>query len=268
VAARETMDDAQLRELAEDIARNGLLQPISVFAKPVDVDGKDLPGASTVPSPADGGGVRYEIIAGHRRYVAHQQLGKYEIQALVFPSRPDNSEALKLSENLCREDLNDGEIAIYLAELADKYGYNEEQLCAVVRRSADWVGDRVRLFRGDERVLEALRKRQINFGVARELNKCPDGEMRNYYLQQAVASGCSVRVVADWIRDYKVQHYTAAPAPAETAAAEQPAPPAVQPVECFCCGGNRDPWNIEMRYIHKHCAESVIRAMARAGEGD
>lgn len=275
IAARETMDDAALRELADDIAANGLQSPIGVFVKAYCL---------LHPTPeecsAAGGTVhqftqRHEIIFGHRRYEAHRLLQKFDILALVYPARPENIEAIKLSENLCREDLNDGEVAQYLAELYEKHGYNEEQLCAAVRKSADWVGDRLRLFKGDPHILEALKARKVNFGVARELNKCTDEQYRRYLLHQAVESGCAVRVVVKWIQDWKVQQMPlgeASPAQAApVAGADTPGPVEAAPAvtnACWICGGNNFPWTIQFRPVHEHCKNSVERAMnTPAAEG-
>jgi ParB/RepB/Spo0J family partition protein len=268
IAARETMDDTALRELADDIAANGLHSPIGVFVNPGNCMRCNFSVAVCKCVAGSEPSYRYEIIFGHRRYEAHRLLQKFEVQCLVWPSKPDNVEAIKLSENLCREDLNDGEVAVYLAELWEKHGYTEEQLCAAVRKSADWVGDRLRLFKGDPAVLEALKARKINFGVARELNKCSDDQYRNMLLHQAIESGCAVRVVTRWITDWKVQQLppgaVAAPSAAPPEGAAPLAAPAAAPTPvnaCWCCGGTNFPWTIHFKPIHEHCEQAIMRAL-------
>lgn len=270
IAARETMDDVKLRELADDIAANGLQNAILVFVKPIPYS---VPAANN-NGVAEGATVavsyRYEIISGHRRYEAHKLIGKYEIECKVYPERPANVEALKLSENLCREDLNDAQVAVYLAELWEKHGYTEEQLCAAVRRSADWVGDRLRLLRGCPKVLEALRAGQIAFSVARELNKCTDDSYRNYLTIQAVEAGSSARVVAGWVLDWKKQSSLpqgqAAPAAAPGGESQQSTTPpavAVTPNVCWICGGDHFPFTIHWHPVHDRCKDSLVRELAK-----
>ncbi len=76
-----------LRELAENIALNGLLQPI-VLRGP---EGK----------------IPYDVIVGQRRFLAHKLLGKEKIKA-TFSDEVNDIEALllSLSENMCRQEMN------------------------------------------------------------------------------------------------------------------------------------------------------------------
>jgi ParB family chromosome partitioning protein len=80
--ARIDFDKAGLVELSESIKGTGLLQPIIV--KPV--------------------GNRFQIIAGERRWRAHQLSGLSEIDAIIRNS--DNSMVESLIENIQREDLS------------------------------------------------------------------------------------------------------------------------------------------------------------------
>src|SRR4051794_732999 len=102
---REAMDEQKLYELAEDIRANGLLQPIGVKRS----------------------GERYEVIFGHRRFMAHQKIHAQGIDARVFEDGELPNEAAMLAENLFREDLSDGEVAIWLYELRHKYEWDEER---------------------------------------------------------------------------------------------------------------------------------------------
>lgn len=76
-----------LKELAENIKLNGLLQPIVLrgeFGKPP-----------------------YDVIVGQRRYLAHKMLGAKEIKATFSGSIGDmDALLLSLSENMCRQEMN------------------------------------------------------------------------------------------------------------------------------------------------------------------
>lgn len=239
---REAMDEAKLRSLEESIAQVGLLQPIVIVTN----------------------GELYEIVAGHRRYCAMRNLGWAQVPALWFPERNLATEAAKLHENVEREDITAAEEAVFFDDLLQKHKLDEAGLCRMVRKSPDYVGDRLRLLRGHEEVFNALRARKITFAVARELNKITAPEMALYYLDCAIRSGSSSRVVADWVTQWRGQSIAAPPAaPAEPAAV---APDAVAPFRpaCFCCGGDKDPYNLENVYIHKWELAEIRRILKQA----
>jgi len=227
---RSRMDDAKLAELCESMKQDGQIHPICV----VDQDG------------------RYMIKVGHRRYVAASMLGWTEIRAEVYHPSEWNGDAAMIAENRCREKVNPVDEALLFAEHQMRDNLDEAGLCARFHVSPDYLGDRFRLLRGDEKVCDALQTNQITFAVARELNKCPDQEHRRYLLDIAIRTGYSSRVMADHVRQWRAN---AAPTPAATPANDPIIEP--QPVEphsfaCHFCGGHKDPWNIVTVQIHKH----------------
>ena len=111
---RKTFDEQSLRELADSIDRHGLLQPVTVKRQEGGVDG-------------------YILVAGERRFRAHQLLGKARILGIVLTS--GNIDELAIIENLQREDLNPIEEAEALAKLMDHYQYTQEALGKVVGKA-------------------------------------------------------------------------------------------------------------------------------------
>lgn len=103
---RETFEREKLKELANSIKEGELLQPIVVRR----VDGK------------------YEIVAGERRFKAHQILKKSSIPVIIWDIK-DDIDALEKSliENLHREDLTsvERENAIYELWKSGKYKSKE-----------------------------------------------------------------------------------------------------------------------------------------------
>ena len=114
---RTVFDDAEIDNLAQSINEIGLLQPISVRATDIG---------------------DYEIIAGERRYKAHQQLGKSHIDAIVIQADDSELAILALAENASRQDLCDYEIGKALraiedlfpskTKLAESIGINREDM--------------------------------------------------------------------------------------------------------------------------------------------
>lgn len=241
--ARESMDERAMAELVDSMREIGLLSPILVFER---------------------GGV-YEVDAGHRRLLAARQLKWTSIPALVHDSDWDAKEAAMLHENVVREQLNAGEEAIFIAQLIEKYQLDEEGVCAMTRRSPDYIADRMRLIRGDEQVLMSLRRGEISFAVARELNKFTDETMRRYYLDAAIRAGCSSRVVTTWLNEWRSQQSMPAVVASETQAVVEQELPPVHVDACFFCGGAKDPYNLVTVRIHRWELEELQKRLAAAG---
>lgn len=94
-----------IEELAESIRVMGLLEPIVVC-----------------PSPKGNG--KYEILTGQRRFLAHKQLGKKTIMAMVLDGHmsEEDAKAISLTENLVRRDLSLKELIDACTSLYKKYG--------------------------------------------------------------------------------------------------------------------------------------------------
>lgn len=98
-----------LDELAESIKQYGLLQPIVL--------------RGTFGNPP------YDLIAGQRRFLAHQKLRKRKIRA-VFSGVISDTEALILSlvENLQSVELNHADTARAITQLYNRFGKDEREV--------------------------------------------------------------------------------------------------------------------------------------------
>ena len=86
---RKAFNESKLKELAESIVQNGVLQPIVV---------------RKIQTP--GSGFDYELIVGERRLRASKIAGKTVIPAVVRQADDSDVKTFNLIENLQREDLN------------------------------------------------------------------------------------------------------------------------------------------------------------------
>ena len=110
---RKVFDEEKIQELANSIDQHGLIQPISVVSDPENHDG-------------------FMIVAGERRYRAHQHLAKTTIAAIITKGNPDE---IALIENIQREDLSPIDQAEGLASMMERHGYKQEELAKVVGKS-------------------------------------------------------------------------------------------------------------------------------------
>lgn len=266
---RATMDTVKLEELAASIRRMGLLQPIVV----VPLRAESAPGVGDANAP-DGaaptpGTARYEIVAGHRRFLAARMAGLRAVPCRVYESDEIAKEAVMLHENTCREDLSAAEEGWLFCEIAEREGITEMELCRLTGHDPGYIYPRMDLVRKDEEVAKANAQREINFAVAKAINKCEDQAHRRYLLQLAVQSGATARVVTGWVQQYNAQASEPQPPQQEGGAVIAPPPPPENVLKCFLCNQVHAPERLRSVFICYSEIEFVKRVaekMQLAGE--
>jgi ParB family chromosome partitioning protein len=145
---RKTVDEAGLEELSASIEQHGLIAPIVV--------------------KEENGG--YLLVAGQRRFLAHQRLGRETIFAIITEG---NADEIAIIENLQREDLKPLEEAESLAALQERYGYSLEELSKVIAKAKSTISELLSLtglpepIKADVRTSERPISKSILIEVAR-----------------------------------------------------------------------------------------------------
>lgn len=182
---RREFDEGKLKELSESIRMYGVLQPLTVSRKEVELEN---------------GGLRteYELIAGERRLRASKLAGVGQVPVLIREGEESEQEKLELAiiENLQREDLNAVDRALAFKQLADEFGMPHSQVAKKVGRSREYVSNSIRLLGLPEVILEALKKAELNEGHARTLLMLNDRpEEQNTVFREILLKKLSVREV-------------------------------------------------------------------------
>ncbi|MDQ1829994.1 ParB/RepB/Spo0J family partition protein [Massilia scottii] len=151
---RTRMDEGALNELAASIKTQGIMQPVLV--RPIGQD--TLTGA-----------LRYEIIAGERRFRAAQLAGLNDIPVLVRDVDDQAAAAMALIENIQREDLNPLEEAQGIHRLISDFNFTHEQAATAVGRSRSAVSNLLRLMNLAAPVQTMLMAGDVDMGHARAL---------------------------------------------------------------------------------------------------
>ena len=151
---RTQMDEGGLAELAASIKTQGIIQPLLV--RPVGIDKAS-------------GHVKYEIIAGERRFRAAQLAGLETVPVLVKDVDDTTAAAMALIENIQREDLNPLEEAQGIHRLITDFSFTHEQAAQAVGRSRSAVSNLLRLLNLAEPVQTMLMAGDIDMGHARAL---------------------------------------------------------------------------------------------------
>lgn len=153
---RRHFDEEKIQEMAESIRQYGMLQPIVVAKREIDIP--------------TGTKVEYQIIAGERRYRAAMKLGLLQVPAII---RKEESEKVKLElaliENLQREDLNSIEKGLAYKRLMDDFKLTPREVGIRVGKSREAVANTVRLLALPEHMQAALVQGRVSEGQVRPL---------------------------------------------------------------------------------------------------
>lgn len=170
---RREFDEASVKELAESIRSEGLLQPI------------------TVRKVAGG----YEIIAGERRFRAFKLLGQKTITARVLDASDNASAVLALIENLQRADLNPVEEALAIGALMRDFKLTQELVADRIGKPRASVANIVRLLTLDREIQGYLSKGQLSTGHAKVLLGLENQAHRVQLARLVIEKGLSVRAL-------------------------------------------------------------------------
>ena len=168
---RTQMDQESLRQLADSIRAQVIMQPILV--RPVAFE-------------------KFEIIAGERRWRAAQLAGLSEVPALVREIADEAALAMSLIENIQREDLNPLEEATGIKRLIDEFNMTHQVAAEAVGRSRSAVTNLLRLLTLHVKVQEMLMQNSIDMGHARALIAL-NGAKQITAAEQIAQKGLSVR---------------------------------------------------------------------------
>ncbi len=145
---RTIFNPAELQALADNIATNGLLQPIMV--RPV-------------------GGDRYEIILGERRYRACSLLGWDKIPCIVRDVTEEEASAGMLSENMVRSNLDAIDEAVAYQSRIDRFGWSVDYTAQVAGVTPIRVMFRLKLLRLRADLQALVRSGNLALGYAQIL---------------------------------------------------------------------------------------------------
>ena len=171
---RTDFDEAELRDLAQSIREQGVLQPILVARS----------------------GAGYVLVSGERRLRAVRSLGWPTVPAVVRPSAgPRELAEWAIIENVQRDDLGPLEQARAYARLMDEFSLSADDVAARVGRDRSTIANLVRLLKLPDEVQALLEKGELQMGHARALLAVENPETQKALARKAAREGLSVRAV-------------------------------------------------------------------------
>ena len=145
---RKDFDAQPLKELAESIKKQGILQPI-------------------VARKLENG--NYEIIAGERRWRASQQAGLHEVPVVLKESTDQKALELALIENIQRENLNPMEEAEAYEWFLQTYSLTQQALAEKIGKDRVSIANSLRLLKLHPDLRTYLRAGELSQGQAKVL---------------------------------------------------------------------------------------------------
>ncbi len=168
---RKDFPPETLRELADSIKEQGIVQPLIVRER-------------------DG---HLELIAGERRWRAAQLLGLPEVPVIVRQADDRAVLELALIENLQRENLNPIEEAHGYAQLVEHFQLKQEEVGTKVGKSRAVVANALRLLKLAPSIQASIREGRLSVGHAKVILGLATEQHQRLAVERILKEGLNVR---------------------------------------------------------------------------
>ncbi len=146
---RRVFKDEELKELADSIKENGVIQPLIVT-----FDEEDK---------------KFELIAGERRLRASKIAGLSRVPVVIKRVTKKDKALMAIIENVQRSDLNCVEEALAYFQLMEEFKLTQEEVAKKVGKTRSSIANFLRILKLPKEVLIMLQKEVLSFGHAKVL---------------------------------------------------------------------------------------------------
>lgn len=174
---RKDFSQDALRELADSIKEQGIVQPLIVRNR----------------------GDTYELIAGERRWRAAQLLGLTEVPVIVREADDRAVLELALIENLQRENLNPIEEAQGYSQLIGQFQLTQEEAATKVGKSRAVVANAMRLLKLAPEIQAYVRDGRLSVGHAKVILGLTRAEEQKLAAEKVLKRSLNVRQTEDLV---------------------------------------------------------------------
>ena len=168
---RKDFSPETLRELADSIKEQGIVQPLIVRER----DGY------------------LELIAGERRWRAAQLLGLAEVPVILRQADDRAVLELALIENLQRENLNPIEEAHGYAQLIEQFQLKQEDVATKVGKSRAVVANALRILKLPPSIQTSIREGRLSIGHAKVILGLATETLQRVAFERILKEGLNVR---------------------------------------------------------------------------
>jgi len=175
---RQQIEESKLSELADSLTKQGFMQPVVVRRV----------------------GVRYQLIAGERRWRAARLAGFTRVPVMVRQVPEEQLLELALVENIQREELNPIEEAGAYQRMIGELGWSQEQIAERVSKDRSTVANLLRLLKLPAVIRTAIAAQHLSPGHARPLLALRGADAQIGLAREVVEKGLSVREVEQRVK--------------------------------------------------------------------
>ena len=139
---RKVFDEETLQDLTNSIKERGIIQPIIVRKSQDNI-------------------LKYEIVAGERRWIAAQRAGLHEVPVVTITADDLRSLEFAIVENVQRNDLNAIEEAQGYKRLINEFSYDQEKVAKFIGKSRSHITNFLRLLTLPDEVLKLIESKKL-----------------------------------------------------------------------------------------------------------
>jgi len=180
---RKIFDQEKLQDLTNSIKERGIIQPIIVRKSATDL-------------------LKYEIIAGERRWLAGQKAGLHEVPVVIIEADDLKSLEFAIVENVQRHDLNVIEEAQGYQRLIKDFTYDQEKVAKFIGKSRSHISNFLRLLTLPTEVLKLIESKELSPGHAKILVGL---ENANFVAKKIIEKKLSVRQAENFVKIFKIK---------------------------------------------------------------
>jgi len=178
---RKIFDEKNLEDLTNSIKKRGIIQPIIV-------------------RKSNDNKLKFEIIAGERRWLAAQKVGLNEVPVVITEADDLKSLEIAIVENVQRHDLNPLEEAQGYKKLIDEFGYDQEKVSQFIGKSRSHITNSLRLLTLPKEVIQLIEAQKITAGHAKILVGLNNAE---FVANKIIEKKLSVRQTESFVKIFK-----------------------------------------------------------------
>jgi ParB family chromosome partitioning protein len=184
---RKQFNSVELNNLAAQIDQHGLVEPILLTNRVGERNGKKT---------------KYIIVAGERRFRAHEIINKLRIQAVIRENMTDKEIlAISIIENIGRADLNPIELANSYNQLINEHNMTHDQVGAEVKKSRVQITNALRLLKLPEKVQQLIIEKKLSTGQAKVVLGLKNPENYTIVVDAILDEHLSVRDTEELVKD-------------------------------------------------------------------
>lgn len=170
-----------LKNLADSIKYNGILQPITVRVNSSN---------------------EYELVSGERRLKAAKLAGKKDVPCIVLKTDEEQSAVFALIENLQRKNLNFFEESLAISKLIEKWHLTQDEVAVKLGKAQSTVANKLRLLKFSDEQKAKILTNNLTERHARALLKLPTDAEIDEVLQIIINKKLNVNQTEELIDEH------------------------------------------------------------------